>query len=234
MAARAASLVGSKPLGAAFNGEDFTVLHLHADRVEQLADIGELEQHADRADQRIALRDDLVGGDGGDIAAGRRDRADDGDHAASSRRGGAARHGASRRRSWCRRGCRSSPARRSHVNSPIDLTRSSVALSPVMMPPIERRAIWGESLAAGPSAPSPNRAKRASAGDGRRRDGENAPKRELAPQAAAIDQIIMRKRHAGPEPPAVVSTLRHPSLFRAACESPWRSVAVRRERCAGA
>src|SRR5215469_9828461 len=49
----------------------FDRFHLHADLAEEIGDIRILEQHADRADQRGLLRDDVVAGQRGDIAAGR-------------------------------------------------------------------------------------------------------------------------------------------------------------------
>ena len=126
-----------------------------------LATLGNWNSTPIEPTSELPCGDDFIGGDSGDIAAGGRDRADDGDHrlllgepaqlvvellgAGRGAAGAVDRH---------QHGARMS-------NSPIDLTRSSVALSPVMMPLIERRAIWGESLAAGPGPPSPNRAKAA-------------------------------------------------------------------------
>jgi len=62
-AARASGLVGSKPSGDALSGVDFHRLDLDAYLVEQIGKIGELEQHADRADQRGLLRHDVIAGE---------------------------------------------------------------------------------------------------------------------------------------------------------------------------
>ena len=70
MAARASGEVGSKPFGAALSGEDLIDLHLDADLVQKIADIRILKQHADRADERGLLGDDVIAGNRGDVAAG--------------------------------------------------------------------------------------------------------------------------------------------------------------------
>ena len=79
IAARASGEVGSKPSGAALSGEDLIDFDLDADLVEKLGDIGILEQHADRADQRGLAGDDVVAGECGDIAAGGGQAIDDDD-----------------------------------------------------------------------------------------------------------------------------------------------------------
>ena len=70
-------LVG-RGLGLEFARLD--LLHLDAERFEQLRDFRPLEDDADRAGDGVAARDDMVGGDGGDVAAGCRDRVHDGGH----------------------------------------------------------------------------------------------------------------------------------------------------------
>src|SRR5690242_5494802 len=53
------------------------LLHLHAEGVEQLLELRPLEDHADRAGDGVAAGDDVVGSNGGDVAAGGGDGAHD-------------------------------------------------------------------------------------------------------------------------------------------------------------
>ncbi len=78
--ARLGRLVGSKPFGAAFSGDDFTSSTLTPTVFIRSPKIRILKQHADRADQRRLLRDDLVGGERRDVAARGRETFDDDDH----------------------------------------------------------------------------------------------------------------------------------------------------------
>ncbi len=78
--ARALSSVGSNGFGTAFRGSALDLLHLHAERFHQLGDVGPLEDDADRAGDGVAVDEDAVGGDRGDISGGCGKRATDGDH----------------------------------------------------------------------------------------------------------------------------------------------------------
>ena len=79
IAARASGVVGSKPSGAALSGVDFTDLDLDADPIQEIGNVGILEQHADRADQRSLLGHDVIAGKRGDVTAGRGQAVDDDD-----------------------------------------------------------------------------------------------------------------------------------------------------------
>ena len=76
IAARASGDVGPKPFGAALSGVDLIGLDFDADLIQEIADVGILEQHADRTDQRSLLGNDMIAGDRSDIAAGRRQAID--------------------------------------------------------------------------------------------------------------------------------------------------------------
>ena len=80
IAARASGLVGSKAVGRGLERRGLDLLHADADLAQQLADIGKLEQHADRADQGRVLRHDVVGRDRRDIAARGREPIDHDHH----------------------------------------------------------------------------------------------------------------------------------------------------------
>ncbi len=54
-----------------FDGLDFD-----ADLIQEIANVGILEQHADGTDQRRLLGNDMIAGDRGDVAAGRRQAID--------------------------------------------------------------------------------------------------------------------------------------------------------------
>ena len=69
IAARAASLVGSKKFGASFSGEDLIDFDLHPDSVQQFGKIGDLHQDADRPDQSVVIGENTVGAERDDIAA---------------------------------------------------------------------------------------------------------------------------------------------------------------------
>ena len=70
MAARAAGLVGSKPEGEALSGLDLIEFDLDAKRLQRVGEIGILEKHADRADDRGVMGDDVVAAERRDIGAG--------------------------------------------------------------------------------------------------------------------------------------------------------------------
>ena len=112
IAARASGLVGSKPFGAALSGEDLIDSTLTPILLEQIGDVGILEQHADRADQRGLLGDDVIAGDRGDIAAGGRKPVDHDDQRLLLLAAASAHRRAARSRRWCRRGCRHARSRR--------------------------------------------------------------------------------------------------------------------------
>ena len=75
-AARASGLVGSIAVRRRLQRRRFHRFDLDADLVEEIGDIGILEQHADRADQRGLLRHDVIAGERGDVAARRRQAVD--------------------------------------------------------------------------------------------------------------------------------------------------------------
>ena len=157
-------MIGLKGEGSALRSPDLISSHLDAERIEQLRDFGPLEDDADRAGDGIAARDDMIGGDGGDIAARGRDRVHDrgdrlvlGDLADRSHRWLPSPQ-------WCRPGCRcgrSGPWR--IVDLAMSSRRSSVAWSPVMRPVIRTRAMW--SLCFSRSKPLEPRSERQKSGD---------------------------------------------------------------------
>ena len=91
-------------VGRGLQRRRFHLLDLDADRLQQLGDVGKLEQHADRADQRGLLGDDVVGGQRGDVAAGGGQALRPPPPAASSPSAASANRRAARSRRWCRRG----------------------------------------------------------------------------------------------------------------------------------
>ena len=70
IAARASGLSRLEAVRRRLERRRFDRLDLDADLVEQIGDVGILEQHADRADQRGLLGDDVIAGQRRDVAAG--------------------------------------------------------------------------------------------------------------------------------------------------------------------
>src|SRR4029077_16332242 len=171
----------------------FHRLDLDADLVEQVGKVRILEQHADRADQRGLLRDDVVAGECRDVGAGGRETVDDDDKrflVAQPRQrvvkllgagGGAA--GAV--------DMDDDGARQRRASEPVD------RLHPVTI--AADQALDGDAGDIGPHAGEARAiaAQRRHAGDGEHddADGDDAPERELPAHTAAVDDQVGIKRH---------------------------------------
>ena len=81
------------------------LVDLDAELLEQLANFGPLEDHADRAGDGVAARNDLVGGEPGDVGGRRGNGAELRHHRLGLGDARGAPRTAPRRRPWCRRGC---------------------------------------------------------------------------------------------------------------------------------
>ena len=216
----------------------FDRFHLDADLVEQIGEVRVFEQHADRADQRGLLGDDVVARDGSDVGTGSSHAVDHdrdrllGPHAAErvvqllGAGGGAARRIDVQDHRLHRRG-RGEPVELAHpllvvANEPSDG---------------HARDVWP-----GDDAAPAHRGRRGADCEHDHRDGDDAPKGQFAPHATAVDDQVGIKRHQrgpfldaascsvipGPSEAAIRNDASHSSSGSFSFSSPFRRSAVPR------